>query len=204
MRGFIVFIERALLTWLLLAASTVSFDSWLVLASAFSGHMGGDIRWGIPYACYVREHVEPGWGDAAPLPATGDLDPEALLVNLAVMGALALATTIFWPSRSPSVPSTPSPIGGSTPSVEVARDDDPSVEALDRRSLRCLQLTVVGSLLGFGWVFGALGWLRGRGLSTTYVRHGRRPRWTAAAAWAVGRGLVCAALVGILGLLSTR
>lgn len=198
MQELIVFIKRSLLTWLLLIASITSFDAWLVVASAFSGYTG-DLRVGIPYPYYVQEPLDP-WLDGDP-PVADEVETEALQVNVAAMGIVALVSAALWPSRSPS---TPSPMGGSTPPAEVARLDEQQVAVLDRRSRRCLRLTIVGSLLGLGWLFGGLGWWRGRRLSSTYAKLGRVLPWTATAAWAAGRGIVCATLIGILGLLFAR
>jgi len=202
MQDLIVFIKRALLTWLLLVGSIMSFDVWLVLASAFSGYTG-ELRVGIPYAYYVQEPLDP-WSEGDP-PVADEVETEALQVNVAVMGALALVSTIFWPSRSPSkVPSMPSPVAGSTPPADVAKRDEPQIAALDRRSRRCLRLTIAGSLLGLGLIFGGFGWRRGRKLSMLYLKLGRVPPWTAAAAWATGRGILCATVIGILGMIFAR
>jgi hypothetical protein len=202
MQRFIILIKRSLLMWLLLIAALTSFDAWLVLASAYSGYTG-ELRVGIPYAYFVKKPLDP-WSDGDPH-VTNAIKAEELQVNVAAMGVVALVSAIFWPSRSPAKsPSTPSPIGASAPTTDVATRDELHIAALDRRSRRCLRLTIMGSLLGFGWVFGELGWLRGRTLSTTYTQLGRVPPWTATAAWAVGRGIFCAVLVGILGLLFAR
>lgn len=200
MQGLIlVFIKRSLPTWLLLIASILTFDACLVSANAFSGYIG-DHRVGIPFGYTVQGPVIPEL-EADPSVDDG-VDPGPFLANVAVMGIIALVSTIFWPSRSPSkVPSTPSPIGGATPPADVERRDEQQIALLDRRSRRCLRLTIVGSLLGLGWLFGGLGWLRGRALFRTYAQQGRVPPWTAAAAWAVGRAVVCAVVVGVLGLL---
>lgn len=195
----VVFIKRSLLTWLLLIASILTFDACLVSANAVSGYIG-DARVGMPFAYTVQAPLDPEW-EVDPTVDDGG-DPGPLLANVATMGVIALVSATFWPSRSPSqAPVTPSPIGGATPPGDVARRDDEDIAALDRRSRRCLRLTIVGSLLGLGWLFGGLGWRRGRRLSSTYAKLGRVPPWTATAAWAAGRGIVCATLVGILGLL---
>lgn len=194
-----VFIKRSLATWLLLIASILTFDACLVSANAFSGYIG-DSRVGIPFGYTVQAPVIPEL--EAPPSVDDGVDPGPLLANLATMGIIALVNVAFWPSRSPSkAPSTPSPIGGATPPVDVERRDEQHVALLDRRSRRCLRRTIVGSLLGLGWLFGGLGWLRGRTLFRTYAQHGRVPPWTAAAAWVAGRAVVCAVVVGVLGLL---
>ena len=195
----LVFIRRSLLTWLLLIASILTFDACLVSANAFSGYIG-DSRVGMPFAYTVQAPLDPEWEVDASVDDRGD--PGPLLANSATMGVIALASTIFWPSRSPSkAPTTPAPIEGSKPPGDVARRDEEAIAELERRSRRCLRLTIVGSLLGLGWIFGGLGWRRGRRLSSTYAKLGRAPSWAAAAAWAMGRGIVCATLVGVLGLL---
>lgn len=202
MQELTVFIKRWLLTWLLLAASITSFDAWLVVASAYSGFTG-ELRMGIPYAYYVKQPLDP-WSEGDP-PVPNAIETEALQVNMVVMGAIALLGTAFWPSRSPSnAPSRPSPVEGPRPTADVARRDDLHAVPLERSSRRCLRLTIIGSLLGLGWVFGGFGWLRGKALHAAHERLGRSAPWTATAAWALGRGLVCSMVVGILGMVFVR
>jgi hypothetical protein len=204
MQELIVFIKRSLLIWLLLIASITSFDAWLVLASVYSGSTG-ELRVGIPYAYYVQEPLDP-WSEGDPSDADA-VETEALRVNVAAMGVIALVSTTFWPLRSPSnAPPTPmpSPLGASARPVDAVKPDERAVAELDRRSRRCLRRTIVGSVVGLGLIFGALGWLRGKALHAAYERLGRSAPWTATAAWAVGRGLVYSTLIGILGMAFVR